>query len=255
MFCPKKCRFCWGVEQKKDWMEKTEVKIKGEKMFEIRVGRLSAHGIVPDGHKPLPPSINSLWPPALLPSFLSIFPSFLQRLLLGIHLRIWTKMNFSFFSPLLLWPLTPPMPFPKSTHTPLNWADSLPRWVALFPIFSPPQPPFHRKGKWGGGAIVHTTKRSHQRKAVKSLRDAAARKRGFSQRVVCPAPFERLIAVFPSFSLCLGERGSALEPCRETPGRAHNNTRKPLTNSSYWRKRRMRGSPKTRNVTLLLITP
>lgn len=33
----------------------------GREMFGIRVGKLSALGIVPDGHKPLPPFINSPW--------------------------------------------------------------------------------------------------------------------------------------------------------------------------------------------------
>lgn len=56
------------VKEARESTRKTEAQ-RGKEMFRIRVGKLSALGIVPDGHKPLPPFINSLWLlPPLLPS-------------------------------------------------------------------------------------------------------------------------------------------------------------------------------------------
>ncbi len=109
---------------------------RGEKeMFGIRVEKLSALGIVPDGHKPLPPFINSLWLLCLPCS--TLCQSLLLSLTPVVHnsaatlqgfgdprQKIWTNWHFYVCSLLPLTissvppaPATPQsLPFPKSTH-------------------------------------------------------------------------------------------------------------------------------------------
>lgn len=57
--------YCEGARERQRERQRER---RGKELFGIRVGKLSALGIVPDGHKPLPPFINSLWLLPLLPS-------------------------------------------------------------------------------------------------------------------------------------------------------------------------------------------
>lgn len=131
----------------------------GKEMFGFRVGKLSALGIVPDGQSP------SLYKQPLASS-----PPLRQSLRLSFH-ACCTKPNSHFAGILgenmnkltlnvcpssdnLICPPAPaasPPPLKpcrfQSQHTTKCRADSLPLWVVLFPIFSPPQPPHHLRRK------------------------------------------------------------------------------------------------------------
>lgn len=129
-------------ERQREW--------RGREMFGIRVGKLSALGIVPDGHKPLPPFINSLLSSPLL-SYNACYPQLSSHFaqILGPSpenmnkLTLFVFLLFLFFWQLLLSPCTSTTTAPnpchfQSQHTTKCRADSLPLWVALFPIFSLP---------------------------------------------------------------------------------------------------------------------
>lgn len=125
---------------------------RGKEMFGIRVGKLSVFGTVPDGHKPLSPFVNSLW---LLPLLsINLFPFPLMPVerssahtiqdILGNEAENINKLMLYVCSTSVNFTCRPNSPnlfHFQSQHTSKRRVDSLPLWVVLFPIFSPPQSP------------------------------------------------------------------------------------------------------------------
>lgn len=132
----------------------------------------------------------------------------------------------------------------QSQHTTKCRADSLPLWVALFPIFSPPQPTHHLRRK--EKTFVQKTK-----KQTKKLTRLAKGREIFpsslvlkGQKRACRCREEtwcetkrasstsfvalKWLSLFSFLSFSLGERGSALRVLHRNHG-AHNNRRKPVT--------------------------
>lgn len=132
----------------------------------------------------------------------------------------------------------------QSQHTTKCRADSLPLWVVLFPIFSPPQPPHHLRRK--EKTFVQKTKKKGANQTCKR------HKRHFfpsclvakGQKCACRCGEEtwgktepasptssvalKWLSLFSFLSFSLGERGSALRVLHRNHG-AHNNRRKPVT--------------------------
>lgn len=136
--------------------------------------------------------------------------------------------------------LTPPkLCHFQSQHSTKCWADSLPLWVVLFPIFSPPHPPHHlwRKEK----TFCPENKKVPTMQTCKQqfLHPCCLMSKcGYRCQEVTWDKFERgsstssvvltVIAIFLPFFSSLGERGSALRVLHRNH-RAHNNRRKPVT--------------------------
>lgn len=123
----------------------------------------------------------------------------------------------------------------QSQHNTKCWADSLPLWVALFPIFSPPRP-LHHLGE-EEEAFVQKTKKKPNRHAkgtniVKGTFAGIKTPRGDVGLNKHASPTSFVVVkcswLFSFLSFSLGERGSALRALHRNH-RAHNNRRKPVT--------------------------
>lgn len=125
MFCHKKCRFCWGVEQKKDWMEKTEVKIKGEKIWD-QGGEAFSTWDCP-GWTQAAPSLYKQPLASSSPPLLSVhLPFFPSTLVVRHSFENMNKNELFFFFPPPFMTSDPPYAISKvNTHTTeLGWLTS-----------------------------------------------------------------------------------------------------------------------------------
>lgn len=131
---------------------------RGKEMFGFRVGKFLALGIVPDGHSP------SLYKQFLL-LLLFVFPfnanpshTFHKKTLKGSFsgsvVCLQTRNQH-------LSPTAPNLWHFQNQHNTKCQADSLPLWVVLFPIFSPPQPPYLLRRKRENFCPENNNKKSH----------------------------------------------------------------------------------------------